>query len=435
MSKRYWPIIGAACLWFLLVCCGCDVGDILSSGIPGLDSLVAGDNGTDNASGPDGSAPGKVPGDCTLTLRTDGQGTVRMDPPGGAYPKNSTVTLYAESAAGWQFRKWLTAESNVEVWFQIIWSPAAVVMNRDKIVVAVFEPISSSAAPTPTPVPTSGIFTLTINTVGDGYVTTNPYVPSGTVPAFASGTTVTLNAYPNPGCRFDRWEGDLTGSAGIAALIMDVPKTVTAFFMPTPTATPTPTPTPPPALTPVTAPVILPDNTTVYLYSVNFSITCGTPGAAIYFTKDGSDPLTGGILYDAADNTTHWVGHCTWVKAVARLAGMADSPVSAVFFTVNPDQPLVDNVTVSGLPYAGTTTTVTVSCDAIDFDGAVTGVTVNLSSLYGSSSESLTNTSGNHWSWSGNVTPLTSGSKTVSITATGSDNVTGMGYGFITVSP
>lgn len=49
---------------------------------------------------------------------------------------------------------------------------------------------------------------------------------------FPCGTTVTLTAIPDIGCWFVGWEGDLTGGANPATLLMDTDKTVTPLFDP-----------------------------------------------------------------------------------------------------------------------------------------------------------------------------------------------------------
>jgi uncharacterized repeat protein (TIGR02543 family) len=45
-----------------------------------------------------------------------------------------------------------------------------------------------------------------------------------------SGETVNLEAVPAPGFRFDRWDGDLTGNANPASIMMTCNKTVTVVF-------------------------------------------------------------------------------------------------------------------------------------------------------------------------------------------------------------
>ncbi len=67
--------------------------------------------------------------------------------------------------------------------------------------------------------------------------------------------------------------------------------------------------------------------------AMDVTITCPTPGASIYYTTDGSDPLTNGILYTAPFNITM----TTHVKAVAVKESMLDSVVIEGTFTRQPD--------------------------------------------------------------------------------------------------
>ena len=70
------------------------------------------------------------------------------------------------------------------------------------------------------------LYTLSVNTDGQGMVTTEPNLA-----AYVNGTPVELTANAEPGWMFDHWEGDLTGSTNPDALLMDGPKTVTAVFV------------------------------------------------------------------------------------------------------------------------------------------------------------------------------------------------------------
>ncbi|MBU0640324.1 MAG: hypothetical protein KKB50_15775, partial [Planctomycetes bacterium] len=69
-------------------------------------------------------------------------------------------------------------------------------------------------------------YTLTVNVTGSGSVTKTPDQAT-----YTYGQNVDLEAFPDAGWTFDRWEGDLTGSTNPDTLTMDGNKTVTAVFV------------------------------------------------------------------------------------------------------------------------------------------------------------------------------------------------------------
>ncbi len=68
-------------------------------------------------------------------------------------------------------------------------------------------------------------YTLTINVIGSGSVAKDPDQPT-----YIYGTSVELEAFPDPGWAFDHWSGDLTGNTNPDTIIMDDNKEVTAHF-------------------------------------------------------------------------------------------------------------------------------------------------------------------------------------------------------------
>lgn len=66
-------------------------------------------------------------------------------------------------------------------------------------------------------------YALTVQVTGQGSVAVDP--AGG---PYKKNTTVTLTPAPAAGWHFDRWEGDLSGTANPAPLVMDAAKTVTA---------------------------------------------------------------------------------------------------------------------------------------------------------------------------------------------------------------
>jgi len=70
--------------------------------------------------------------------------------------------------------------------------------------------------------------TLTVTTSGSGTGTMELSPPGG---FYDEGTTVTLTPQPSSSSFFDRWEGDLTGPANPATILMDGNKNVVAHFI------------------------------------------------------------------------------------------------------------------------------------------------------------------------------------------------------------
>ena len=69
-------------------------------------------------------------------------------------------------------------------------------------------------------------YSLLINVQGQGATT-----PDAGSHIFAPGTVLSVAATPEPGWRFVRWEGDLSGNTNPASMVMDTVKTVTAVFL------------------------------------------------------------------------------------------------------------------------------------------------------------------------------------------------------------
>jgi hypothetical protein len=140
----------------------------------------------------------------TLTVNYVGNGTVTKNPDQATYACGTEVTLTANADPGWSFSAWsgdLTGSAN----------SANITMDGNKTVTATFIE--------------GDVFTLAVNTSGNGTVTKNP--DQATYPA---GTEVTLTANADPGWTFSAWSGNLTGSTNPATITMDGNKTVTATF-------------------------------------------------------------------------------------------------------------------------------------------------------------------------------------------------------------
>lgn len=142
----------------------------------------------------------------TLTVATQGSGSVVLDPAGGIYDAGTSVELTATAAQGWQFSGWqddLSGSGN----------PAQVSMDTNKSVTAVFTEIAVQQ------------HTLTVTIQGSGTVDLNP--PGG---IYDEGSQVQLTANPASGWAFSAWTGDAGGAAGSITVTMDSDKSVTATF-------------------------------------------------------------------------------------------------------------------------------------------------------------------------------------------------------------
>src|SRR5262249_9514750 len=85
--------------------------------------------------------------------------------------------------------------------------------------------------------------------------------------------------------------------------------------------------TQPPAVA-VSAPVISPNGST-FVNSVNVSLQTSTPGAAIYYTTDGTNPTQSSKLYSAPFSLVA----TSLVKALAFESGMTPSSLASAWFT------------------------------------------------------------------------------------------------------
>src|ERR1051325_9835316 len=139
----------------------------------------------------------------TLTLSTNGSGSIASNPTGATYPHNSTVTLTATPTVGWRFAAWSGDISGTV-------NPTNVLMDADKSITATFDQIPS--------------YTLIVNTSGAGSVN-----PAGG--AYLSNTIVSLTATPSNGWTFHHWNGDASGSANPVSVTMNTNKAVGAVFI------------------------------------------------------------------------------------------------------------------------------------------------------------------------------------------------------------
>ncbi len=150
-----------------------------------------------------------TPPSVTLTLATNGPGSVLALPPGGIYSPGTPVTLIANPMFSMAFMGWsggATGSAN----------PLLLTLNANTTVTANF----------------SNNHTLATAVSGQGTVTANPLKAT-----YANGEVVSLSATAAPGWAFVNWTGDLGGSLSPTNLVMDGNKSITAIFVPTFTLT------------------------------------------------------------------------------------------------------------------------------------------------------------------------------------------------------
>jgi arabinoxylan arabinofuranohydrolase len=140
----------------------------------------------------------------TEILKTNANnGSIILDPPGGAYAPGAKVKLTAVGDLGFAFNSWSGELSGSE-------NSATIVMNTDKCV-------SASFKPTP-------MYSLSINS-NNGFVLLDP--PGG---VYNSATVVKLTPVKDFGYKFSSWSDDMAGSQFPGIITMDSNKDVTATF-------------------------------------------------------------------------------------------------------------------------------------------------------------------------------------------------------------
>ncbi|MBU0476265.1 MAG: DUF5123 domain-containing protein [Bacteroidetes bacterium] len=145
-----------------------------------------------------------------LSVVTEGNGIVKLDPAGGVYLPGTSVTMTAAAALGWEFESW----SGFSV-FPPNQNPTTIVVNDNMTVTAKFKNLTPQV-------------TLSIDSIGLGSVVTNPSASDeGT---FDKGTTVELTAVPATDWEFVEWLGDVTGTTNPITTTLDSNMVVTASF-------------------------------------------------------------------------------------------------------------------------------------------------------------------------------------------------------------
>ncbi|NIA12478.1 MAG: hypothetical protein GWP08_00250 [Nitrospiraceae bacterium] len=147
----------------------------------------------------------------TLTVDVSGNGTTT--PTGETdYSEGAEVLITAFPDDEWLFDHW---EGDIDL-AQAGLNPITLVMNADKTVTAFF-------------VERGPLYPLTTSTIGGGDVQVDPVGENG---EYTENTPVSIDAIPQLGWVFDRWEGDVPpGAANPFTIVMDGPKNVVAVFV------------------------------------------------------------------------------------------------------------------------------------------------------------------------------------------------------------
>jgi len=150
-----------------------------------------------------------LPQTYSLTVTTEGNGTVEKSPDKDSYKENTSVKLTASPDEGWKFDHWegsgFDGETNNTITLTI---------TDDTNIKAIF---------------VRKEYPLNINIEGQGDVQ-EEIVKTPSTQDYKYGTTVKLTAQPNTGWYFDRWEEDLTGEENPKQITVDSEKNVTAHF-------------------------------------------------------------------------------------------------------------------------------------------------------------------------------------------------------------
>ena len=141
----------------------------------------------------------------TLTVYSQGSGTIAENPTNSSYPSGVTVTLTATPSTGWYFANWSGNASGTN-------NPLNVVMNSDLVITGAFLAYPS--------------YTLSLVTNGQGTIALNPPGES-----YYSNTTVTATATPAAGWLFTGWSGAATGSVNPLNVSVDANSSLTGTFV------------------------------------------------------------------------------------------------------------------------------------------------------------------------------------------------------------
>jgi hypothetical protein len=130
-------------------------------------------------------------------------GSVETNPDGSSFEEDTEVELSAQADYGYEFSHWSGDISGSD-------TPVTVVMDADKNITANFDPVTT--------------YSLAV-TAENGSVSLSPDYSE-----YVAGEEVELRVHPDAGYVFSGWEGDLSGDAHSATIVVDGDKSVQANF-------------------------------------------------------------------------------------------------------------------------------------------------------------------------------------------------------------
>lgn len=142
----------------------------------------------------------------TLSLNSNGSGSITPTPMKSNYNCGETVQLQANPGEGYRFSSWSGDATGTN-------NPTTIIMNSRRTVTANFVP--------------DGNYEVSIVKVGSGDVIKSPDKSS-----YDAGEQLTLTAIPGAGYQFAGWSGSLTGSQNPAVLNVNDDMQITATFTP-----------------------------------------------------------------------------------------------------------------------------------------------------------------------------------------------------------
>jgi len=140
----------------------------------------------------------------TLTINTDGSGTVTTNPDRIIFGYGEEVTLAATGDTDWAFTNWTGDENTTE-------SPVTLTITKDTNLTAHFIPL---------------YYILNVYTEGNGTISKSP---DKTIYVFYE--QVTLTATADSGWEFTHWTGDSTSTENIITVTVTKEKSFTAHFI------------------------------------------------------------------------------------------------------------------------------------------------------------------------------------------------------------